>query len=69
MAETILNVAAEKIPGKLISLATNLISLALSFKEHIEEVMHVSRLAFLTFEKEGPFLDWKFTYEEWRTIV
>ena len=39
MAETILNIAAEEIPGKLISLATDLIGLAWGFKEHIEEAM------------------------------
>ena len=39
MAETILNVVAEEIPGKLISLTTDQISLAWGFKEHIEEVV------------------------------
>ena len=39
MAETILNVAAEEILGKLISLATDLVGLAWGFKEHIKEAM------------------------------
>ena len=39
MAETILNVAAEEILGKLISITTDLIGLAWGFKEHIEEAM------------------------------
>ena len=39
MAETILNVVAEEILGKLISLAADLISLAWGFKEHIEEAI------------------------------
>ena len=39
MTEMIHNVVAEEILGKLISLATKQISLAWSFKEHIEEVV------------------------------
>ena len=39
MAETVLNVVAEEILGKLISLATDQISLAWGFKEHIKEVV------------------------------
>ena len=39
MAETILNVVAEEMLGKLISLATDLIILAWGIKDHIEEVM------------------------------
>ena len=54
MAETILNIAAEEILGKLISLATDLIGLAWGFKEHIEEAMcygwHFSLL-----RRKGPF--------------
>ncbi|KAF3951589.1 hypothetical protein CMV_022779 [Castanea mollissima] len=48
MVETILNVVAEEILGKLISLTTDQINLAWGFKEHIEEVACYAPSLFLS---------------------